>query len=273
MSDHAPTASPADSQSFFAKHHFLLRRLHSLTGILPIGLFMIVHLFTNAQVIWGQSAGGEGAFQHEVDFIHSMPALFYVELAPLLLSSVLAVLAFGYMTSIVPNVRHYNYADNWRYTMQRLTAWVALVFIFLHIATLRWRLNVLGIWDTPFWHRMTPTGEPGHSMDDVPMSLPLTAYALQYSWLVVFLYVVGVFSAIFHWCNGLWTAAITWGATITKTAQKRWGQACIGLGVALTIFMGAAIIGALKFDLKKDTTEAQREVLSKIVPDWKEGSE
>jgi hypothetical protein len=30
--------------SFIEKNHFLLRRLHSLTGIVPIGVFLIAHL-------------------------------------------------------------------------------------------------------------------------------------------------------------------------------------------------------------------------------------
>ena len=269
MSEHAP-ATAAPSVPFLAKHHFLLRRLHSLSGILPVGLFVIAHLFTNAQMIWGQEAGpaGDAVFQHEVDFIHSIPALYFVELALWGAIAFHAILGIGYMTGWVPNVKHYPHMDNWRYLLQRISAWVALIFIFLHIATLRWRINVIGIWDTPFFARITTDGKPGHSMSDVPMSLPLTAYALQYSWLVVVFYVVGVFAAIYHWANGLWTAAITWGVTITKGAQKRWGYACLGLGVALTIFMFAAIAGALMYDLKNDTTEAQRTALTQIVPGW-----
>jgi len=267
MSHPAPTAVAAP-QSFFQRHHFLLRRLHSLSGIVPVGLFVIVHLFTNAQLIWGQSADGNANFQHEVDFIHSTPALLFVELALWGSIAFHAILGIGYMTGWVPNVRHYPYPENWRYLLQRITAWIALVFIIIHIATLRWRINLIGIWDTPFFHRLTAGGEPGHSMDDVPMSLPLTAYAMQYSWAVVAVYLIGVSATIYHWCNGLWTAAITWGATITKAAQKRWGLVCAGLAVALTVFMLAAIIGALRFDLKSATTEQQRAALTQIVPGW-----
>lgn len=276
MSSHpAPTATaPAASVPFLQRHHFLLRRLHSLTGIVPVGLFVIVHLFTNAQMIWGQPGAGSGvaggSFQHEVDFIHSTPALLFVEIALWLSIAFHAILGIGYMTGWVPNVRHYPYPENWRYFLQRITAWIALVFIIIHIATLRWRINLVGIWNTPFFHRLTPDGAPGHSMDDVPMSLPLTAYALQYSALVVVVYLIGVSATIYHWCNGLWTAAITWGATITKGAQRRWGYVCIGLAVALTIFMLAAIIGALMFDLNTDTTPEQRAALTQIVPEWAE---
>ena len=62
--------------ALLSRNHFVLRRLHSLSGVIPVGLFVCVHLFTNAQMIWGQDpATGKGEFQHEVDFIHSMTYL------------------------------------------------------------------------------------------------------------------------------------------------------------------------------------------------------
>ena len=264
MSEHTATlpAEGAPAASFMSRHYFLLRRLHSLSGIVPVGLFVIAHLFTNFQMI----RGGE-AFQHEVDFIHGIPALLFVEIGLWLGIGFHAVLGVYYMVGAKHNVKHYPYMDNWRYTLQRVTAWVALIFIFLHIATLRWRWDLFG-WFTPFYHRMSAAGAPGHSHGDVPMSMPLTAYALQYSWVVVLFYVIGVLSVVFHWCNGLWTAAITWGATISEAAMRRWGYICAGLGIALTLFMGGAIVGALRYDLLNDTTPKQREVLEKVVPGW-----
>ncbi|PKL33611.1 MAG: hypothetical protein CVV40_00530, partial [Planctomycetes bacterium HGW-Planctomycetes-2] len=69
------------------RHAFLLRRLHSLSGIVPIGLFLFFHLLTNSSIVWGLSDSshhpevhaGAATYQHEVDFIHSMPALPLIE--------------------------------------------------------------------------------------------------------------------------------------------------------------------------------------------------
>jgi len=217
---------------FFKKHHFLLRRLHSLSGIVPVGIFVIMHLFTNFQLIAGD-------YQHEVEFIHSLPALLFMEIAIWGGIGFHAALGVCYMMKWLPNVRQYTYADNWRYFLQRITGWIALIFIFLHIATLRWRWNIAG-WDTPFF-----VAAP----DGTPLVAASTAMALQTSAFVVFLYVVGVFSVVFHWCNGLWTAAITWGLTISVNAQRRWGYACAVLGIALSIFSAGAILGALQYQL------------------------
>ncbi len=251
---------------FMDRHHFLLRRLHSLSGIVPVGVFVIMHLFTNAQMMWGQDETGESTFQHEVDFIHATPALLFVEIALWGAIAFHAGLGVLYMTGIVPNVMKYRNLDNWRYTLQRVTAWVALVFIFVHIATLRWRWSMFG-WFTPFYARVD--AETGWTHGGEAMALPLTAYALQYSWLVVVFYAVGVLSVVFHWANGLWTAAITWGVTISKGAQRRWGFMCAGLGVALTAFFLAAMVGALKYDLDSDMTERQQKALDKVVPTWR----
>ncbi|MEL7089595.1 MAG: hypothetical protein AAGL98_14335, partial [Planctomycetota bacterium] len=258
MSATAPsttTVSAFSPTAQLGKHHFLLRRLHSLSGIVPIGVFVMVHLFTNAQMIWGQDATtGEGSFQHEVDFIHSMPYLLFIEISLWAAIGFHAVLGLWYTFSGKGNVKNYSYGSNIRYTLQRVTGIIALVFIFLHIATLRWRWDIFG-WFTPFYGEGYQAGGAiPERLAEVPMSLPLTAYALQISWLVVALYVIGTLSAIFHWANGLWTAAITWGLTISTQSMRRWGYVCAGIFVALVVFFGVAIVAALAFDLENGMT-------------------
>ncbi|MEO1235852.1 MAG: hypothetical protein AAFX76_03580 [Planctomycetota bacterium] len=264
-----PSGSSLPSPSaLLAKNHFVLRRLHSLSGIVPIGVFVIGHLFTNAQMIWGQdTTTGEGTFQHEVDFIHNLPYLLFIELSLWGAIAFHAGLGLWYTFTGKHNVKAYGYGGNVRYFLQRVTGIIALIFIFLHIATLRWRWDIFG-WFTPFYGEGYQAGKahtiPEH-LAEVPMSLPLTAYALQYSWWVIALYAVGVIAAIFHWSNGLWTAAISWGLTITTASMKRWGLVCVGLFVALMVFFGAAMAGALAFDLTEDMTPEQMEVFLLIV--------
>lgn len=228
------TASPTDALK--RNQHFLMRRLHSLSGIVPVGVFVIFHLFTNMQLAFG-------TFQHEVDFIHNMPALLFLEIFGLWLPiGFHAALGLVYTFSGKPNSMAYQYTDNWRYTLQRVSGIVALIFIFLHIATLRWRWNLLG-WYTPFFAEgVTPDGEV------IGLATASTAMALQASVLVALLYFAGVLSVIYHWSNGLWTAAISWGLTIQPKAQKRWGFVCAGLFVALFVFSALAFQGALAYE-------------------------
>jgi succinate dehydrogenase / fumarate reductase cytochrome b subunit len=236
----ASASTPPAPSGIGGRHHFLLRRLHSLTGIVPVGVFVIFHLFTNFQMV------RPGAFQHEVNFIHAMPALLFLEILIWLAIGFHAALGIVYtVVGAKPNASTYPYWDNWRYTLQRATGIVALVFIFLHIATLRWRWDIFG-WFDPFY--VSGLGPGGN---EVPLAHASTAAALQTGWLVVLLYVVGAMSVVFHWSNGLWTAAITWGLTISERAQKRWAWVCGGLCVALTVFFAGAIYGALGYELSR----------------------
>jgi succinate dehydrogenase/fumarate reductase cytochrome b subunit len=94
-------------------NHFLLRRLHSLTGVVPIGVFLISHLLTNSSVVWGSfdsrakehGHAGVATFQHEVNFIHSLPFLLLIEVfglwLPIAFHSALGVV---YAMSGKPNV-------------------------------------------------------------------------------------------------------------------------------------------------------------------------
>ncbi len=243
MSEATPTAeSDSPVEGFMDRHYFLLRRLHSLSGIVPVGMFVIFHLFTNAQLvtaIWG----AESSFQHEVDFIHNLPALLFLEIGLWGALAFHAILGIYYANTGKNNTSRYAYQDNWRYAWQRWTGYIAFVFIFFHIATLRWQWDIFG-WNTPFMaNGMT---------SDQPLAQATTAMALQHHPLVVIFYLIGALSVVFHWSNGLWTAAITWGVTISVKAQRRWGYVCAAMGAALTVFTLAAIFGALAYDVTEE---------------------
>lgn len=225
---------PAVRRTWFDRHHFLLRRLHSLTGIVPIGVFVIFHLFTNFQLVAGD-------FQHEVEFIHNLPALLIMEVT--LWASIGFHAGLGLIYTFVgarSNASRYGYGDNWRYFFQRVTGILALLFIFFHVATLRWGWDIMG-WNTPFY---AVGAEQSHQL-----AAATTARALQAHWLVVVLYIIGSLSVIYHWANGLWTAAITWGLTLSVQSQRRWGYVCAAVGIILTIFFAGAMVGALTYEI------------------------
>ena len=247
MSESVSPGTGAGLQGWFDRNHFLLRRLHSLTGIVPVGVFVIFHLFTNAQLAFGE------AFQHEVDWIYrALPALLAIEITLWLAIGFHAGLGIVYtFVGHKPNVSHYGYGGNWRHFLQRVTGIVALVFIFLHIATLRWQWDIAG-WYTPFM--------VNDEASNTPLAQASVAMALD-SWWVVVLYVVGSLAVIFHWANGLWTAAITWGLTLTVQAQRRWGMLCLAMGVALTIFLGLAIYGGVVREVPAEQRELYQQLL------------
>jgi len=247
VSEHATHAPPPPENDLplLDKHNFLFRRLHSLSGIVPVGLFVMMHLFTNFQMMVGD-------YQHEVEFIHSLPALLIIEWVLWLSIGFHSVLGVIYAATGRPNVKQYKYADNWRYTAQRVTGYLAVIFIFLHVATLRWRWDFFG-WFTPFFVA-GPDGQP--------LSMATTAAALQASVGVLVLYIIGVASVIYHWSNGLWTAAISWGVTVSVASQKRWGVVCALIGLSLTVFSVGGIYASMKYDIKDHERKAIQDAVS-----------
>lgn len=234
-----------NSGSLLHRNHFLLTRLHSLLGIMPIGVFLIFHLTTNSSIVWGMLDSREGktllergvrTFQSEVDFIHDTPFLLLVEIMGLWIPIAFhAIIGIYIIAQGRDNVFKYGYGANWRYTLQRISGYVGVVFIFYHVATLRWG-----------WTFLLPGGvQWNHSY-----AASTTAAMLRGgdNWTaggvaVSIAYFVCVTLLVFHFANGLWTSAITWGVTISERAQRRWGYVCAGVGAGLMCAAWASLIG------------------------------
>ncbi|MEM1183517.1 MAG: hypothetical protein AAGI53_00800 [Planctomycetota bacterium] len=239
---------------FLDQHYFLVRRLHSLTGIVPIGVFLMVHLVTNSSLAWGLfglrgegdglslSEGGVKYFQKEVTWINTqVPHLLLIEITLWVAIGFHSILGFYYATTGKRNTERYAYQDNWRYTLQRWSGYIGVLFIFYHVATLRWG-----------WSFLIPDGTAwSHSFSASTLAAALQGSTEGWTAMgvaVSLLYFVGITLLVFHFANGLWTSAITWGLTISEEAQKRWGYACGGLGAALMLAGWASLGGALLID-------------------------
>ncbi len=240
------------SESLLDRHHYLLRRLHSLSGIMPAGAFLISHLTTNSAILWGHANGkwdgmhgGAAEFQHEVSFIHSIPFLLLIEIFGLWIPIAFhALLGIYYARSGKSNLASYGYGGNLRYSLQRISGYIGLIFILYHVATLRWGWTFLVPGGTE-WSAEFAGSTMGAIMQGSPDGFTAMGFA------IACFYFLGVTLLVYHFANGLWTAAITWGLTISEAAQKRWGYVCAGLGVGLMFAGWAAIIGFAALDVDK----------------------
>ena len=117
-------------QSFLQRHEFWIRRLHSLSGLIPVGAFMVVHLAANASIMNGASA-----FQNIVYQIHSLgDAILIVEWLFIFLPILFhALLGFVFIFGGHNNTNHYPYRSNFRYRLQRMTGIIAFFFILYHV--------------------------------------------------------------------------------------------------------------------------------------------
>lgn len=205
-----------DQQAKRDSMYYLMRRIHSITGILPIGGFLIQHMYGNVLALWGPEV-----YDHHVNFILEQPLLPLLEwggiFIPLAIHAILGVL---YTINADMNPRQllaYGYGRNRAYWMQRFTGILALVYIILHVAGTRFSFT---------------EGEKGN------MYMSMAAYFQASPWLV-WVYCVGVVAASYHLCNGIWSFCIMWGITITRKSQDLVFKGSLGLFVALSA-MGIA---------------------------------
>lgn len=216
--DHAPARGAADQR------FFLIRRLHSLAGLVPVGAYLFLHLTVNATILFGPDA-----YQFSVDRIHDlekMGLLFATELLfifiPLAFHALVGVVIW--LTS-TPNTTHYPSGSNVRYALQRWTGVIAFVFIMVHL----WQMHWMG---KPF----------GGGFFDAERA-PETAWEAMARWWAAPLYAVGVLASVFHLANGIWTFLITWGITIGPRSQRYSGYACTAFGVILGLIGMGALYG------------------------------
>lgn len=219
-------------QSFLARHDFLIRRLHSLSGLIPVGAFMVVHLIANASVIESPAA-----FQKNVYTIHSLGSLLpLVEWVGIFIPILFhAVIGMVIVAGGMPNSNHYRYSANYRYVLQRATGMIAFLFIVVHV------FHMHGWFHADVWleNVVNPLGGAQFRAFNAASTAGL---ALQ-SYVWVAFYLVGVLSCVYHMANGIWTMGITWGVWTSSAAQGRASVICGLFGAMLAIVSVGALFG------------------------------
>ncbi|MGD9562457.1 MAG: succinate dehydrogenase [Pyrinomonadaceae bacterium] len=206
---------------------FLLRKLHQLTGIVPLGAFFLVHMYTNSTAM-----NGPQVFNDHVQDIHHMPYLIFLEVfgifIPLLFHSIYGVLISA---EAKVNVIGYGYGRNWFYFFQRATGIFLFVFLLFHILNLRFGLI------------------PGLASFNDPVAgnasraFAIVAAEFRNGGILAF-YILGVVATAWHLAYGIWLFAVDWGIVIGEKAQKYGLYACIGLAV---FFAGVGVNAAVSF--------------------------
>lgn len=209
--------------SFFLRHEFLIRRLHSLLGIVPLGLYMVVHLATNASFI-----NGTEAFQSFVYLIHKPGSLLPLIEWALIFAPLVFHAGIGIWISKTGSVNstQYSTVSNKRYVLQRLTGIIALIFLFFHI------LHLHGWFHAEFW--VDAIGSVGLAQFRPYNAGSTLAHAMN-NWIWPLFYLIGVLSCVYHLANGLWTSGITWGLWVSQAAQDRASKICAGFGIILSL--------------------------------------
>ena len=188
---------------------FYVRRLHSLLGIIPVGLFLVQHLVIN-----NFATRGPEAFNAASDFMGNLPFVLFLEwfiiYIPLMFHAFYGVyIAF----TAKNNVQRFGTFRNWMFMLQRITGVFLVVFIAWHIYQTRIQ-KALG----------------------VEVNYDMMADILSSPFMLVF-YIAGVIAATFHLANGLWSFLVTWGITQSPRSQN------IVTYITIAVFLILSVIG------------------------------
>lgn len=180
---------------------FLLRKLHQITGIAPLGLFFLVHIYTNSTAM-----NGAEVFNKHVKDLHHTPYLLFVEIfgifLPLIFHSVYGIWISAEARN---NVGNYGYGRNWFYVFQRITGVYLFFFLTFHILNFRFGL-IPGLNTTPI---------AGNG--DIAYQIVAKEFA---NIGILLLYISGVAATAWHLGYGLFLFAVDWGLVIGEKSQK-----------------------------------------------------
>ena len=257
---------------------FVWRRLHSLMGLWLV-LFLMEHLLANSQAALWLGDHGQG-FVNMVNGIHNLPYLQVIEVTllgiPILIHGILGMkylltskLNFHRTDGSAPAIRT---GRNLAYSWQRITSWVLLIGLILHVVNFRFlhypdQVQV----DNQDGYTTVISNDDGleslacrlnvilYDQDDLPPYLG-THYRLESNEKVALtkdfgtasllgvrnefknpiyasLYTLFVLAACFHAFNGFWTFLITWGWILKASAQRAW------ISVAMLLMLGIVFLG------------------------------
>jgi len=202
---------------------FVLRKLHQLSGIVPLGIFLLEHFYTNSKAL-----SGAASFNDAVKDLQSIPYILFVEICGIFIPLIYHAV-YGLVITIEarPNNLHYPYPRNWFYLIQRITGVILFFFITFHVLNFRFGLI------------------PGLNSVSVA-SHPEKAFAIvagEFSMVSIFIiYMIGITATVWHLANGIWLFLVDWGITIGDRAQRLTGYACIAFGaVLLLVGINAAV--------------------------------
>jgi len=197
-------------------YSFLLRRLHSLSGIIPVGAFLVEHFISNAF-----ATRGPEAYTKQVELLSSFPYVVLLELFGIWLPILFhALYGFYIWYRGESNLGDYPWTGNWMYTAQRYTGGITFVYIVWHT----WHLRFSGV----------------HLLSHPAAAFGKVQLELQNPWLVAF-YALGIFCASWHFAYGLWLFAAKWGITSGDRGRRRFGYVCAAIFVIFVV-VGANIL-------------------------------
>jgi len=209
-----------------SKENYVLHKIHSLTGVVPVGYYMVQHLVLNSFTL-----AGPEKFNAVIGFFESMPKHFLLVMEvcmiwiPVLFH---AVYGMFIVSRAKPNYfgSVYGWSQNLMYVLQRWSGAFLFFFLAIHVVTTTGAKYLGGgakVIEYAAWHEKLSTA--------------------PYLWLAF--YILGVASASYHLGYGIWNFSIRWGIAVSDAAQNKVQKFAFAFFVAVTLIGWGALAGFL----------------------------
>jgi succinate dehydrogenase / fumarate reductase cytochrome b subunit len=198
------------------RNYFAVKRLNSLLGIFPIGLYFVLHMLLNSRANQGPEQ-----YQWVPDTLDEIPFLLALEIGgiwlPILAHGIIGVWISTGSDYVSPRAGKTWYS-NLAFYLQRFTGIALFVLITVHV------------WQTT-WQHLSIKAAGGH------FDIYGTMHSLMASPLWLTIYILFVLMAAWHFGNGIYNFAFKWGLA-TNTQAMRWS-----LALGLVVGVGCAVLG------------------------------
>ena len=192
---------------------FLWRRLHSLLGVIPVGLFLVFHLSLNFTAV-----GGEDVYNDSIGVMELVPHALLLAMEWIIIYIPLMFHAFyGIYIAFTArhNVKRFSTFRNWMFALQRFTGIFLVIFVAWHIFQTRVQKAF------------------GAEVD-----FNMMVEIVDNPWMLGF-YIVGILSATFHLANGIWSFLVSWGITQSPSSQR------VATYITMAFFVILSIVGVV----------------------------
>lgn len=203
--------------------NYVLHKLHSLTGIVPVGYYLVQHLMLNTF-----SLGGASKFNGVIAFFEGMPTHFLIAVKlvaiwiPLIFHAVYGFFIVG-RAKFNYGEKAFSFKENRYFTLQRISGIVAFAFLAYHMTTTSVMSKIKG----------TELIEYGAWAGKLS----------SFGYLILVVYMIGVLTSAYHFSYGIWSFCIRWGITISDRAQANvWKVANVAF-VGITLMGWVALAG------------------------------
>ena len=225
------------------RENYVMHRIHSITGVMPVGYYMVQHLALNTF-----SIASPEKFNAVIEFFEGMPKHFLLAMEvamiwiPLLFHAIYGIFIISRAENNYFTTKS-KWSENRMFFLQRLSGGLVFFFLIYHVFTTTVQKYLSGNAEVIKYAAMS---ERFHN------PIVLAVYALS------------ILAASYHLGYGLWNFCIRWGITVTEAAQQRIQKISGVVFIAVTLMGWVALAGFFLHKTPPATETAKQETATTV---------